>query len=152
MLMRFDPFRELDRATEQLAQQRTGAAAIPFDAVHRGQEVVVYFDIPGVQPDAIDLTVERNVLTLRAERRYEATEGEEILASERRQGMFSRQLFLGETLDTTKVQAKYDHGVLTVSIPLAQQAQPRRVTIAQSQSRPETIEAESTQAPSEPSS
>lgn len=141
MLMRFDPFRELDRAVDQLSQ-RAGPATIPFDAVRRADEVVVYFDMPGVDPDAIDLTVERNVLTLRAERRYEPREDEEILATERRQGVFARQLYLGEVLDTTSVQAKYDHGVLTVSIPLARQAQPRRVTIGQTQSQPETIEAE----------
>jgi HSP20 family protein len=148
MLMRFDPFRELDRAVDQLSQ-RAGPATIPFDAVRRADEVVVYFDIPGVEPDAIDLTVERNVLTLRAERRYEPAEDEEILAVERRQGVFARQLYLGEALDTTGVRAKYDHGVLTVSVPLAKQAQPRKVTIGQAQRQAETIQAESTETSAE---
>jgi HSP20 family protein len=143
MLMRFDPFRDLDRVADQLSQ-RSAAMKIPFDAVRRRNEVIVYFDIPGVEPDDIDLTVERNVLTLRAERRWEPRDDEEILASERPQGVFTRQLFLGETLDTTSVDAKFDHGVLTVSVPLAQQAQPRKVTIGQAQRRPESIEAEST--------
>ena len=143
MLMRFDPFRELDRMTEQLTQ-RPSPATVPFDAVRRGNEVVVYFDLPGVDPDRIDLTVERNVLTLRAERSWEQREDEEILASERRQGVFTRQLFLGETLDTTAVQAKYDAGVLTVTVPVAPQAQPRRVNIGGGDERPRTIEAEST--------
>lgn len=144
MLMRFDPFRDLDRGGEQ-PSQRLSVLAIPFDAVRRGQEVVVYFDLPGVDADTIDLTVERNVLTLRAERRYEPRDDEEVLASERPQGVFTRQLYLGETLDTATVQAKYDQGVLTVGIPIAAQAQPRRVDIGRGQDRPTSIEADSTE-------
>lgn len=139
MLMRFDPFRELDRAVEERGQR---APSVPFDAVRRGNDVIIYFDLPGVEPDAVDLTVERNVLTLRAERRWEPREDEEIIASERRQGTFTRQLFLGDTLDTTEVQAKYEHGVLVVSIPLARQAQPRRVSISRSEEGPTTVEPE----------
>lgn len=144
MLMRFDPFRDLDRGADQPAQ-RSSVLAIPFDAVRRGQEVVIYFDLPGVDPDSIDLTVERNVLTLRAERHYTPADDEEVLANERPQGVFTRQLFLGETLDTGSVQAKYDQGVLTVGVPIAAQAQPRRVNIGLGGERPATIEAESTE-------
>lgn len=140
MLMRFDPFRELDRATEQLWNR---PPAVPMDAVRRGSDVVVYFDLPGVDPDSIDLTVERNVLTLKADRRYQRSEGEEIIATERRQGTFTRQLFLGDTLDTGRVQASYDHGVLTVTIPVAETAKPRRVSISGGGDAPHPIEADS---------
>ncbi len=126
MLMRFDPFRELDRMTEALSPQSPG---VPMDAVRREHDVEVTFDLPGVDPDTIDLTVERNVLTLRAERRHQLAEGEEWLARERRHGSFTRQLFLGETLDTGEVQAEYTDGVLTVRIPVAETAKPRKVAI-----------------------
>jgi HSP20 family protein len=99
MLMRFDPFRELDRVTEQLWQQTgAGRGAVPMDAFRRGEQVVARFDLPGVDPESIDLTVERNVLTLRAERTASIEEGDELIVSERPRGTFTRQLFLGETL------------------------------------------------------
>jgi len=144
MLMRFDPFRELDRATEQL-WNRAAEPAVPMDAVRRGSDVVVSFDLPGVDPDSIDLTVERNVLTLKAERRSQRTEGEEVIATERRQGTFTRQLFLGDTLDTGRVQASYDHGVLTVTIPVAETAKPRRVSIGGGSNGAQAIEADATE-------
>jgi len=129
MLMRFDPFRELDRVAEQVWQ--TGAnRGVPMDAFRRGESVIVQFDLPGVDPDSIDLTVERNVLTLRAERRHDRQEGDEPIVAERPQGTYTRQLFLGETLDHGRIDASYDHGVLTVIIPVAEQAKPRKVSIA----------------------
>jgi HSP20 family protein len=130
MLMRFDPFRELDRVTEQLWQGQGAARGVPMDAFRRGEHVVVQFDLPGVDPDSIDLTVERNVLTLRAERRHDRQEGDELIVHERPQGTYTRQLFLGETLDHGKIDASYDAGVLTVTIPVAEQAKPRKVSVS----------------------
>jgi HSP20 family protein len=140
MLMRFDPFREVDRIAEQVDQAvRRGTGAVPMDAVRHGHEVVVYFDLPGVDPDAIDLTVERDVLTVTATRQWERGEDEEILASERPQGTFTRRVLLGESLDTDRLEAAYDQGVLTVSIPVAEQAKPRKISVGHSGSR-EAIE------------
>jgi HSP20 family protein len=129
MLLRYDPFRELDRFAERT---RTAAPAIPMDAVRRGEQVYIAFDLPGVDPDSVDLEVERNVLTLRAERRFDQQEGDEVLAGERRQGRFSRQVFLGDTLDTSRVSADYHDGVLEVTIPMAEQAKARKVEIGAS--------------------
>ena len=132
MLMRFDPFRELDRMTEQVWRQGAAHTGVAMDAFRRGEHVVVEFDLPGVDPDSIDLTVERNVLTLRAERKIDRQEGDEAIVSERPRGTFTRQLFLGETLDAGNIDAGYDHGVLTVTIPVAEQAKPRKVAISAS--------------------
>ena len=128
MLMRFDPFRELDRVTQQLW---SGARppVMPMDAYRHGEEFVVQFDLPGVDPDSIDLTVEKNVLTVSAQRSWQPQEGDQVVASERPQGSFSRQLFLGESLDTEHISAGYANGVLTVTIPVAEAAKPRKVEI-----------------------
>ena len=128
MLMRFDPFRELDRLTEQ-AGSRQMPSMLPMDAYRRGENFVVHFDLPGADPDSVELTVERNVLTVTAQRRWSRAEGDEVLITERPQGTFSRQLFLGESLDTNAIEAAYDNGVLTLTIPVAEQAKPRRVSI-----------------------
>lgn len=132
MLMRTDPFRELDRLTSQLMGTVARPVAMPIDAYRKDDVFYVHFDLPGVRPDDIDLTVERNVLTVHAERRGPTaeTEGVELLASERPQGTFTRQLFLGETLDSEKLQADYDAGVLTVRLPVAASAKPRKVSIS----------------------
>lgn len=128
MLIRYDPFRELDRFTEQLfGHGRRGW--MPLDAVRTGDHVELHFDLPGVSPDSIDVGLERNVLTVKAERSWYPAEGEETLASERTHGSFTRQVFLGDALDTDRLTASYDHGVLTVSIPVAEQAKPRKVEI-----------------------
>ena len=131
MLMRTDPFRELDRLTQQVFGN-PGTLARPsamlMDAWQDGHEFIVEFDLPGVSPDSIDLDVERNVLTVKAERK--AVNGErEFLAAERPRGLFSRQLILGETLDTEHVQASYQDGVLTLRIPVAEKAKPRKIHI-----------------------
>jgi HSP20 family protein len=134
MLMRTDPFRELDRLT----QQALGAAgtwsrptAMPMDAWRSGDTFVVAFDLPGVDPDAIELGVERNVLTVKAERRPSAdAEQVEMQVAERPLGVFSRQLFLGETLDTEHIAASYEAGVLTLRIPVAERAKPRKISIS----------------------
>jgi HSP20 family protein len=116
--------------------------AMPMDAVRHGDRVFVTFDLPGVDPDSIDLTVERDVLTVSATRRFERAEDDEVLANERVQGTFTRRVLLGESLDTGKLEASYDHGVLTITIPVAEQAQPRKIAVGGG-SRPASIEAES---------
>jgi HSP20 family protein len=144
MLLRFDPFRELDRAFDDV--WRTPGAGrtpvIPMDAVRHGDRVFISFDLPGVDPERVDLTVERNVLTVSAERSAALQEGDQVLADERPKGSFSRRVLLGDTLDTSKLEAAYDHGVLTVTIPVAEQAQPRKITIG-GHSEPHAINAES---------
>ncbi|WP_203227192.1 Hsp20/alpha crystallin family protein [Streptomyces cyaneogriseus] len=128
MLMRTDPFRELDRLTQQVfGSARPGA--MPMDAYRSGDDFLVHFDLPGIDPETIELDVERNVLNVRAERRSPAPEGAEVLVAERPTGTFTRQLFLGETLDTDRIDASYEAGVLTLRIPVAEQAKPRRIQI-----------------------
>jgi len=136
MLMRYDPFRELDRLAQQVWRAPVTAPSAPMDAYRRGDQFVVEFDLPGVAPDSIDLTVDRNVLTVRAARERRTAEGDEVLVAERPYGEFTRQLFLGDTLDTDHIQADYDQGVLTLTLSVAEKAKPRRVEIAQA-SRPE---------------
>ncbi len=136
MLMRFDPFRELDRLTQ--APWAGSRPVMPMDAYRRNGDFVVNFDLPGVYPASIDLTVEKNVLTVAAERHFARQEGDEITVSERPQGRFNRQLFLGESLDPDKISANYDQGVLTLHIPVAERAKPRKVEI--SAGSPEAVE------------
>jgi HSP20 family protein len=128
MVMRFDPLHDLDR----LAQQAFGgvqARSIPMDAYRRGDVVFLHFDLPGIERNSIDLTVEQNVLSVTAERRYERREDDQIIARERPGGRFERQVFLGEHLDPERLQASYEQGVLTIEIPVAPQAKPRRIEI-----------------------
>ncbi|HWR49245.1 MAG TPA: Hsp20/alpha crystallin family protein [Pseudonocardiaceae bacterium] len=132
MLMRTDPFRELDRLTQQfLGQNGTWArpAVMPMDAYRDGEQFVVHFDLPGVDPASIDLNVEHNVLTVKAERVPAYGENVELQVAERPRGVFSRQLFLGETLDTDHIEARYDAGVLTLRLPIAKKAQPRKIEV-----------------------
>ncbi len=129
MLMRTDPFRDLDRLTQQVFGTPTRPAAMPFDAYANGDQFVVQFDLPGVDGRSIDLTVEKNVLTVHAERKRTAPDNVEMLVAERPQGNFSRQLFLGEALDTDNIEAQYADGVLTLRVPVAEKAKPRRVAI-----------------------
>lgn len=131
-VLRFDPFRDFDRLAEQMAAGLRTPRSVPMDAYRRGDQFFIHLDLPGVDPDAIELTVEQNVLTIRAERRFEPEEGDELLISERPQGTFTRQLLLGESLDTDSLEADYDQGVLTLRIPVAQAAKPRRVQITKS--------------------
>ena len=137
MLMRTDPFRELDRLTQQFfgASGTTARPAVmPMDAYREGDEFVVHFDIPGVDPSSIELDVERNVLTVRAERKLPAAEGVEYQVAERPRGVFSRQLFLGDTLDADRIKADYDAGVLTLRVSIAEQAKPRKIEVTSSSS------------------
>ncbi|MFG1644393.1 Hsp20/alpha crystallin family protein [Amycolatopsis sp. NPDC049252] len=133
MLMRTDPFREFDRFAQQVfggPGTWSKPAAMPMDAYRAGDEFVVCFDLPGVSPDAIELDVERNVLTVKAERRPQpGGDDVQMQVSERPLGVFSRQLFLGDTLDTERIAADYEAGVLTLRIPIAEKAKPRRIEI-----------------------
>lgn len=122
----FDPFREFDRLAEQFFGR---ADAAPFDAIRRGDEVIVELDLPGVDPESIDVTVERNQVSVRAERTRSAHEDDVVLASGRRHGQFRRDLELGESLDANRLEAHYDNGVLTLRIPLVESAQPRKVAV-----------------------
>jgi HSP20 family protein len=134
MLMRTDPFRDLDRLSQHFFGGTPGTwskpATMPLDAYRAGEEFVVNFDLPGVSPDSIDLQVERNVLTVRAERRP-ANSGDDVqmVLTERPLGVFSRQLFLGDTLDAERIDANYEAGVLTLRIPIAEKSKPRRIQV-----------------------
>lgn len=129
MLMRTDPFRDLDRLAQQVFGTTTRPAAMPMDAYRKGHDFYVHFDLPGVDPDKIDLTIEQNVLTVRAERPPLSGNGAEMLVTERPAGTFSRQLFLGETLDGENVKADYNAGVLTLTIPVHEAAKPKKLEI-----------------------
>jgi HSP20 family protein len=132
MLMRTDPFRDFDRLAEQVFGTVARPAAMPMDAYRKGDEFYVHFDLPGVEAESIDLTVEQNVLTVKAERHPTGPDGADMVASERPAGTFSRQLFLGETLDADNIKADYQAGVLTLTIPVREMAKPRRLAITTS--------------------
>ncbi len=146
MLIRFDPFREVDRLMGQLAAAPAQALrSFPMDAFRRGEQVIVQLDLPGVDPGSIDVTSERNVVSIRAERRFERQEGDDVLVAERPHGTFARQLSLGENFDAEALQASYDQGVLTITVPIAQQAKPRRIEVSAG-GQPQTIEGTGTEA------
>lgn len=131
MLMRTDPFRELDRLTQQVLGTNGTLArpsVMPMDAWRDKDTFVVEFDLPGVSPDSIDLDVERNVITVKAERLPRASDAD-LIAAERARGVFSRQLILGDNLDTEHIDASYDAGLLTLKIPVAEKAKPRKISI-----------------------
>jgi HSP20 family protein len=138
-VMRFDPFRDFDRLSEQFFGGARGMRAIPMEAYRRGDQFLIHLDLPGVSPDDVDLTLERNVVAIRAERRSPRQEGDEVLIDERPQGTFTRQLFLGENLDAERLNASYELGVLTITIPVAEQAKPRRVQIAAESREPQPV-------------
>lgn len=144
MLMRTDPFRDLDRLTQQVFGTTAGTlarpSAMPMDAWRDGDTFIVEFDLPGVDTKSIDLDVERNVVTVKAERPVRASDVE-LIAAERPRGMFSRQLILGDNLDTERIDASYDEGVLTLRIPVAEQAKPRKIAVSSSKDSPQVIEA-----------
>jgi HSP20 family protein len=134
MLMRTDQFRELDRLAQQVFGTMARPTVMPMDAWRDGEHFVVEFDLPGVDPSSIDLDVERNVLTVKAERN-ELPESTESIAAERPRGVFSRQLVLGDNLDTEHIEASYDTGVLTLVIPVAEKAKPRKIEIKAKEER-----------------
>lgn len=129
MLIRTDPFRDLDRLTQQLLGTAARPAAMPMDAYRKGDTFYVQFDLPGVSAESIDLTVEQNVLTVRAERKPTTAEDAEMLIAERPAGTFTRQVFLGDTLDAARIDADYSAGILTLTIPVLEQAKPRTIQV-----------------------
>jgi HSP20 family protein len=135
MLMRTDPFRDLDRLTERLLGTAAHPNAMRMDAYRKADTFYVHFDLPGIDRDAIDLTVERNVLTVKAERAATSDERRAFIVSERPTGTFTRDLFLGETLDADRIQADLAAGVLTLRIPVREAAKPRRLSITSSEER-----------------
>ena len=141
VVMRFDPLREVDRQIQQLANRmQESSATMAMDAYRRGDTVFVHFDLPGVDAGSIELTAEQNTLTVRAERRWTPEPDDQILAQERPQGMFVRQLMLGEHLDTEHVEAAYEDGVLTLEVPVAPAAKPRRIDVRSSGQRRDAID------------
>lgn len=141
MLLKFDPFRDFDRMFDQaIGNGLTRRPSFPMDAYRRGDAFIVHFDLPGVDPDSIDLEVERNVLTVTAQRRWEPQEGDDVIANERVQGSFRRQLLLGDSLNSDAIAANYENGVLTLTVPIAEKAKPRKVEI-QRQGSKQAIEA-----------
>jgi HSP20 family protein len=134
MLMRTDPFRDLDRWTQQVWGTAARPAVMLMDAWREGEEFIVELDLPGVKHDSLDLDVERNVLTVRAERAG-LDQNREMVSAERPRGVFSRQLFLGDNLDADRIEASYQDGVLRLTIPVAEKAKPRRIKIAGSEDK-----------------
>ncbi|KKC02486.1 Hsp20/alpha crystallin family protein [Mycobacterium nebraskense] len=128
MLMRTDPFRDIDRFAQQVFGTAARPAVMPMDAWRQGEEFVVEFDLPGIDVDSLDIDIERNVVTVRAERPA-VDPDREMLATERPRGVFSRQLVLGDNLDTEKIEASYREGVLRLRIPVAERAKPRKITV-----------------------
>jgi HSP20 family protein len=126
--MRTDPLRDFDRLTQQVLGTAARPAVMPIDAWREGDAFVVEFDLPGIKEESLDLDVERNVVTVRAER-PDIDPDREMLAAERPRGVFSRQLFLGENLDTDSIEAAYHEGVLRLRIPVAEKARARKIAI-----------------------
>jgi HSP20 family protein len=145
-VLRYDPFRDLGRLTEELlgGTERGVSRSLPMDAYRRGDRFLVHLDLPGVKGDSIELTCEQNVLTVEAERRFRREEGDQLVVSERPQGRFQRQLFLSDALDPERIEARYEDGVLTIEIPVAEQAKPRRIEVSRSEQEPQTIEGSGT--------
>jgi HSP20 family protein len=141
MLMRTDPFRELDRLAQQVVGTPARPAAMPIDAYRDGENFIVQFDLPGVARDSIDLTVEQNVLSVHAVRSRTDEGTVEMIVAERPRGTFSRQLFLGQTLDTEHIDAQYVDGVLRLTIPVAERAKPRKVEIGGNDQDPLAVNA-----------
>ncbi len=131
MLMRTDPFRDFDRLAQQLLGSGTTSrpSVMPLDAWREGDTFVIEFDLPGIAPQTLDIDVERNVLTVKAERPQRNGDWE-VLASERPTGLFSRQLVLGDNLDLDRIDASYDDGVLRLRVPVAERAKPRKVEVS----------------------
>ena len=142
MLMRTDPFRDFDRLAQQVfgAGTTSRPAIMPMDAWREGDTFVLEFDLPGVSAETLDIDVERNVLTIKAERPRRNGDWE-MLAAERPTGLFSRQLVLGDNLDLDRIEAGYDAGVLRLTVPVAEKAKPRKIAITDASDERTAIEA-----------
>ena len=139
--MHFDPFRDLERLTEQALAHSRGPRALPMEALRRGDGFLIAMDVPGVEPSAVEVSVERNVVTARAHREPLHEQGDELLVDERPTGDFSRQLLLGENLDATQLSADFHGGVLLLRIPVAEASKPRKVEIASRRGESHTVKA-----------
>lgn len=125
----FESFRDLDELARQMASGGRSPRALAMDAYRRGDDFIVHLDLPGVDPGSVDVTVDDSAVTVRAERPFEPQEGDEILVAERPHGMFTRQLSLGTSVDSARVEASYEDGVLTLVLPVSEAAKPRRVEV-----------------------
>ncbi|WP_406270440.1 Hsp20/alpha crystallin family protein [Nocardia sp. NBC_00881] len=147
-MLRFDPFHDIDTVARQLLGETVGTARaprfMPMDLFRAGDHYVLNADLPGVDPGSIDVSVDSGTLTLRAQRTVSSEEGVQWVASERFAGTYMRQLSLGDNVDADKINATYNNGVLSVTIPIAERAKPRRIEISGG-SQPKTIEAQSGQ-------
>lgn len=132
MLMQFDPFSEFDRLTREVSGAARGGW-MPADAYREGDRYFLLIDMPGIDPDSIDLTVEKSTITVSAERHWDRTTDTQVLINERPQGTFTRRFLLGEGLDTDHIEAGYDHGILTLVVPVAETARPRKIEVGASQ-------------------
>ncbi|MEV6431545.1 Hsp20/alpha crystallin family protein [Nocardia sp. NPDC051463] len=144
-MLRFDPFHDIDTVARQLLGESAGTTRaprfMPMDLFRAGDHYVLNADLPGVDPGSVDVSVDNGTLTLRAQRSTPSDEGVQWIASERFAGSFMRQLSLGDNVDADKISATYNNGVLSVTIPIAEKAKPRRIEISGSSSQPKTIEA-----------
>ncbi|WP_328409312.1 Hsp20/alpha crystallin family protein [Nocardia sp. NBC_00403] len=144
-MLRFDPFHDIDTVARQLLGEAAGTTRaprfMPMDLFRAGDHYVLNADLPGVDPGSVDVSVDNGTLTLRAQRSTPSDEGVQWIASERFAGTFMRQLSLGDNVDADKISATYNNGVLSVTIPIAEKAKPRRIAISGSSSQPKTIEA-----------
>lgn len=142
MLIQTDPFRDFDTLFNRLSsRQQQAGGVMPMDAFRRGSDVWVHIDLPGVKAENLDITVERNVLTISAERNWQRQETDQAYFGERYRGTFRRQIQLGDGLDLAHLEADLHDGVLAIRIPVAEQAKPRKIAVGQSRpSAPEAIE------------
>ena len=145
VLMRFDPFRELDRLADQAISGARTPRTLPMEAVRRGDQLIVAIDVPGIDPSDVDVTVERNVVELAACRQPIRQEGDEVIIDERPTGEFRRQLFLGDNLDPGKMTASCERGVLTLTIPVSEASKPRKVEIGSGNASQQAIQTDSSQ-------
>jgi HSP20 family protein len=131
MLLQNDPFRDIDAWFDRMTGRSSngGYWPMPMDAYMRGNDLWVDIDLPGVAADSVDINVERNVLTVSAERSWERQEGEQVYLAERHRGRFRRQVHLGDGLDADRIEARYDDGVLRLRIPVAETAKPRKIEV-----------------------
>ncbi|WP_214371358.1 Hsp20/alpha crystallin family protein [Pseudonocardia sp. H11422] len=138
-LLRSDPFHGLERWAQQLMGGAQTARSIPMEAFRRGDQVFAYFDLPGVAHSDVDITIERNSVTIRAERRPVHQEGDEVLVNERFYGVLSRQVFLGDSLDLDNMSAEYELGQLVLTIPVSERAKPRRIAVRAREDAPQQV-------------
>jgi len=129
MLLQNDPFRDLDYLFSRMTRGGPSASGMPMDAYRRGEDVWVHLDLPGVSRDSIDISVERGVLTVSAERDWRPQDGDQTYLAERPRGSFRRQVHLGEGLDADHIEADLTDGVLTLRIPVAEVAKPRKIQV-----------------------